>query len=79
MFAACRCVYETVDALLAEPETGLQLLLTQYGGLIHTVICRILPNNPQDAEDVYKRQVPAAQPLPPPTAIFFASASLTLG
>ena len=40
-----------IDALLAEPETGLQLLLTQYGGLIHTVICRILPNNPQDAEE----------------------------
>lgn len=40
-----------IDALLAEPETGLQFLLTQYGGLIHTVICRILPNNPQDAEE----------------------------
>ena len=40
-----------IDALLAEPETGLQFLLTQYGGLIHTVICRILPNNPQDVEE----------------------------
>ena len=40
-----------IDALLAEPETGLQLLLTQYGGLIHTVICRIQPNNTHDAQD----------------------------
>ena len=38
-----------IDALLAEPETGLQLLLTHYGGLIDTVMFRILPNNPQDA------------------------------
>ena len=40
-----------IDALLADPGTGVQLLLTQYGGLIHAVVRRILPNDPQDAEE----------------------------
>lgn len=40
-----------IDALLADPGTGVQLLLTQYGGLIHAVVRRVLPNDPQDAEE----------------------------
>ena len=40
-----------IDALLADPGTGVQLLLAQYGGLIHAVVRRVLPNDPQDAEE----------------------------
>ena len=35
-----------IDALLADPGTGVQLLLAQYGGLIHAVVRRVLPNDP---------------------------------
>lgn len=38
-------------ALKAEPQTGLAMLLEAYGGLIHAVVRRVLPRNPEDAEE----------------------------
>ena len=38
-------------ALQGQPQTGLAMLLEAYGGLIHAVVRRILPRNPEDAEE----------------------------
>lgn len=37
--------------LQREPQTGLARLLDAYGGLIHGVVRRVLPRNPEDAEE----------------------------
>ncbi len=38
--------------LVNEPENGIRLLQQQYGGLIYRIVCRVLPEYPQDAEEV---------------------------
>lgn len=38
--------------LVREPENGIRLLQQQYGGLIYRIVCRVLPEYPQDAEEV---------------------------
>lgn len=40
-----------LDSLLADPGTGIPLLLAQYGSLINAIIRRVLPTAPQDAEE----------------------------
>lgn len=43
---------KTILAQLAsDPQMGLAALLEKYGGLIHAVVRRVLPANPQDAEE----------------------------
>ena len=37
--------------LQSDPQAGLARLLDAYGGLIHGVVRRILPRNPEDAEE----------------------------
>ena len=38
--------------LVREPENGIRLLQQQYGSLIYRIVCRVLPEYPQDAEEV---------------------------
>lgn len=38
--------------LITDPEEGIQLLQQQYGGLIYRIIRRVLPEYPQDTEEV---------------------------
>ncbi len=42
---------ELLDALRAHPEEGLWALTQKYGALISAVVRRILPGDPQDAEE----------------------------
>ena len=54
-----------IDALLAEPETGLQLLLTQYGGLIipsFAVFCPTTRRMPRSAPPMFWWQHGNTQP-----------------
>ena len=43
---------EIIRLLREEPGRGIELLAEQYGGLILTVVRRVLPGRPQDAEEV---------------------------
>ena len=38
--------------LLTEPEQGIRALQQRYGSLIYRIVCRVLPEYPQDAEEV---------------------------
>lgn len=38
--------------LVTEPERGIRALQQRYGGLIYRIVCRVLPEYPQDAEEV---------------------------
>ena len=42
---------EILAALQTDPQTGLAQLLEVYGGLIRAVVRRVLPGQPQDAEE----------------------------
>ena len=38
--------------LVTDPENGIRLLQQQYGGLIYRIVYRVLPEYPQDTEEV---------------------------
>lgn len=42
---------QILDALQTDPQTGLSLLLERYGALINGIVRRVLPENPEDAEE----------------------------
>ena len=51
--------------LITDPEEGIQLLQQQYGGLIYRIIRRVLPEYPQDTEEVAADLLEDDRPLAP--------------
>ena len=37
--------------LSGDPQAGLAALLEEYGALLHAIVRRVLPQNPEDAEE----------------------------
>ena len=40
-----------LDTLLEDPQAGLAAILDQYGAMVNAIVRRILPQDPQDAEE----------------------------